>query len=185
MLFSQYEITMNKLIGTVILSVFFLSCSSDLNFDQVNDLKLEPIVVANLASFDIQANQFVIGGTEQPAVGDVMNFKVFNDQDFTNNLIKTDLYFEFNNTINRAFTANLYFLDANNTKLYQISIAVPANTSSPITHTETFENAKLDILKKTQKIAFTIALMPGIPLTDSSLGNLKMRSSGTIYFSVQ
>ena len=174
-----------KNFGIFLVCVFSLSCSSDLDFDQVNDLKLEPIVVASLASFEIQANQFVIGGTEQPAVGDVMNFKVFDDQDFTNNLIKTELYFEFNNTINRAFTANLYFLDANNTKLYQIAIAIPANTSSPITHTETFENAKLDILKKTQKIAFTIALIPGIPLTDSSLGYLKMRSNGTIYFSVQ
>lgn len=163
----------------------FLSCSSDLDFDQANDLELKPVVVANLASFDIQANQFVIGGTEQPAVGDMMNFEVFNDQDFTNNLIKTELYFEFNNTINRGFTANLYFLDANNKNLYQIPIAVPANTASPITHTETFENTKLDILKNTRKIAFTIALMPGIPITDSSLGNLKMRSSATIYFAAQ
>lgn len=178
---------MNKFCGIFILSVLFLSCSSDLDFDQVNDLKLKPVVVANLASFDIQANQFVIGGVEQPLVGDVLNFKVFNDEDFTNNLSRTDLYFEFNNTINRAFTINLYLLDANDAKLYTIPFFIPAysGSSNLITKTEVFENAQLDILKNTQKIAFVIAMMPGIPLTESSLGSLKMRSSATIYFAAQ
>ena len=178
---------MNKFIGTFFLSVFFFSCSSDLDFDQVNDLKLEPVVVANLASFDIPANQFVIGGVEQPLVGDVMNFKVFNNVDFINNISRTDLYFEYNNTINRGFSINLYLLDANNVKLYTIPFTVPAYApgQSPVTKTEVFENAQLDILKQTQKIAFVIALMPGIPLTDSSLGSLKMRSSATIYFAAQ
>nr|WP_315145469.1 hypothetical protein [uncultured Flavobacterium sp.] len=178
---------MNKFFGIFILSVLFLSCSSDLDFDQANDLKLEPIFVANMASFDIQANQFVIGGVEQPLIGDVMDFNVFNDVDFTNNLRRADLFFEFNNTINRAYSINLYFLDANDAKLYTIPFSVPAysGVSNVVSKTETFENAKLDILKKTQKIAFVIAMLPGIPLTDSSLGSLKMRSSGTLYFLVQ
>lgn len=178
---------MNKFFGIFILSLLFLSCSSDLDFDQVNDLELKPVVVANLASFDIQANQFVIGGVEQALVGDVANFKVFNNEDFINNISRTDLYFEFNNTINRAYTINLYLLGANDARLYTIPFVIPAYTGSPnvVTKTEVFENAKLDILKKTEKIAFVIAIMPGIPLTDSSLGSLKMRSGATIYFVTQ
>lgn len=178
---------MNKFLGTFFLSLFFLSCSSDVDFDQANDLELKPVVVANLASFDIQANQFVVGGVEQPLVGDVMNFKVFNEDDFIDNISRTDLFFEFNNTINRAYTINLYLLGANDAILYTIPIVVPAYSGSPnvVTKTEVFENAKLDILKKTEKIAFVIAMMPGPPLTDSSLGSLKMRSSATIYFLVQ
>ena len=39
-----------------------VSCSSDLDFDQVNDLQLQPVVVANLSSFDVAANQFVNNG---------------------------------------------------------------------------------------------------------------------------
>ena len=178
---------MNKLFGVFIVSVLFLSCSSDLVFDQLNDLKLEPVFVANMASFDIKANQFVVGGIEQPFVGDVMDFEVFNDEDFSRNLNKTDLFFEFNNTINRAYIINLYFLDANDARIYNIPFAIPAYTGSKIevTKTEVFENAKLDLLKNTQKIAFVIALLPGTPLTDSSIGSLKMRSSATLYFLVQ
>ncbi|MBC7654244.1 MAG: hypothetical protein H7098_07205 [Oligoflexus sp.] len=174
---------MNKFIAIFIFSLLFVSCSSDLNFEQVNDLSLKATVVANLASFDIQANQFVSNGTERPLL-DVMNFKVFNDVNLTNNLSRTDLFFEVNNTINRACTIRLYFLDGNNVELYTISFVVPAYmpNQSPVTKTDIFENTKLDILKQTQKIAFVVALSPGIPLADSSLGSLKMRSSATIYF---
>ena len=100
---------MNKFLGIFILSIFFLSCSSDLDFNQVNDLKLEPVVVANLASFDVQANQFVVGGVEQPVSGDLMNFDVFKQSFFDQNLNRADFFFEINNTINRGFNINLYF----------------------------------------------------------------------------
>jgi hypothetical protein len=178
---------MNKFFGIFILSIFFLSCSSNLDFNQVNDLKLQPVVVANLASFDVQANKFVVGGVEQPVTGDVMDFNVFNNSSFNNSLIRTDMFFEFNNTINRAFTINLYFLDANNAKLYTIPITVPAYTGAPnlVTKTEIFENTNLDLLKQTKKVAFVLALLPGTALTDSSLGSLKMRSSATLYFEAQ
>jgi hypothetical protein len=173
---------MNRFIAIFILSILSLSCSSDLDFNQVNDLKVEPVVIANLASFDIQANQFVIGGVEQNLAGDVLNFNVFKDAYFTNALTKADFFFEINNTINRAFQLNLVFLDANNLPIYSIPFDVPANTSG-ITKTEIFQNSQLDLLKRTTKIAFVIILPPGVPvLTASSLGSLKLRSSATIYF---
>lgn len=178
---------MNKFLSLLIFLFATLSCSSDVDFDQVNDLELKPVVVANLAAFDIQANQFIIAGVEQPLVGDVMNFKVFNDANFINNISRTDLYFEFNNTVNRAYAINLYLLDANDVRLYTIKFVVPAYSGDPnvVTKTEVFEGATLDILKKTDKIAFVIALMPGTALTNNSLGSLKMRSSATIYFTAQ
>lgn len=178
---------MNKFLSLLVLLFATLSCSSDVDFDQVNDFELKPVVTANLAAFDIKANQFVIGGVEQPVAGDVMSFKVFNDANFINNIRRTDLYFDFNNTINRAFTINLIFLDANDGRLYSIRFFVPAysGNANVVTKTEIFEGATLDILKKTEKIAFVIALMPGTALTSNSLGSLKMRSSATIYFAAQ
>ena len=164
-----------------------MSCSSDLDFDQVNDLKLEPVVVANLASFDILANQFVVGGVEQPLVSDTIDFNVFNDPDFANNIRRTDFFFEFTNTINRAFIINLYLLDANNIRLHEIPFNVPAYTGAQnvVSKTEIFESAKLDLLKKTTKITFVITMLPGSALNENSLGSLKLRSSSTIYFAAQ
>ena len=69
-----------------------VSCSSDLDFDQVNDLQLQPVVVANLSSFDVAANQFVNNGTEQAVSIDTPDVGVFNDSFFRDNLSKADLF---------------------------------------------------------------------------------------------
>jgi len=178
---------MNKFLKIFALSVFFISCSSDLDFNQVNDLKLEPVVVSNLASFDVQASQFVVGGVEQTVSGDLMNFDVFKQPFLDQNLNRADFYFEINNTINRGFKVNLFLLDANNNPLYTIPFDVPAYTVGQVslTTTEIFQNAKLDLLKNTSKIGFVVNLMPGPPLSSSSLGSLKLRSSATLYFVVE
>ncbi|HSN47775.1 MAG TPA: hypothetical protein VLR29_03350 [Flavobacterium sp.] len=178
---------MNKFLGIFILSIFSLSCSSDLDFDQVNDLKLEPILVANLATFDIPANEFVIGGVEQNVAGDVMSFNAFKNSYLTDALKRADFFFEIENTISRAYQVNLYLLDANNSPLYTIPFDVPAyaGVQNIVTKTEIFENANLDLLKRTKNIGFKIAMYPGPPLSESSLGSLKLRSSATVYFVVE
>ena len=78
-------------------------------------------------------------------------------------------------------------LDVNNSPLYRIQLNVPAYTGveNLVTKTEIFENSKLDLLKKTRKLAFTITMLAGPPLTETSLGSLKLRSSATAYLVVQ
>ena len=49
---------LHKVLAIVVLLLFSFSCASDLDFDQANDLKLEPIVVANLAYFNVEAKDF-------------------------------------------------------------------------------------------------------------------------------
>jgi hypothetical protein len=175
---------MNKFFWIFILSIFSISCSSDLDFNQVNDLKLEPVLVANLATFDIPANQFVTDGVEQNVAGDIMDFDVFKNSYWSDRLTRADFFFEINNTINRAYRINLYLLDANNSPLYTIPFDVPAYSGAQnlVTKTEIFQNTKLSILKKTIKIGFIITMMPGPTLSENSLGSLKLRSSGTLYF---
>lgn len=177
---------MNKFFGIFLVCVFSLSCSSDLDFNQVNDLKLEPVFIANLATFDVQAHQFVDGGIEQTLSGDLMDFDVFK-QNFDDNLDRADFFFEIDNTINRGFRINLFLLDANNNTLYTIPFDVPAysGTQNLVTKTEIFQDAKLNLLKNTSKIAFVVNLLPGPALSESSLGSLKLRSSATVYFVVE
>ena len=178
---------MSKFFGILILSAFFLSCSSDLDFNQAKDVKSEPVVVLNLATFDVPANEFVVNGAEQNVAGDILNFDVFRDTYFNDSLRRNDFYFEIDNTINRAYRINLYLLDANNSPLYTIPFDVPAYSGvrNLVTKTEIFEKAKLDQLKKTKKIAFGIAMLPGPALSENSLGSLKLRSSATVYFVVE
>ena len=176
-----------KILGVFILAILSFSCTSNLDFNQVNTLKLTPVVVANFATFDVPANQFVTNGIEQTVSGEVSNFDVFRDSYFNKSLTRADLFFEFNNTINRAYKINLYFLDANNNPVYIIPFNVPAytGTANLVSKTEIFQNATLDQLKSTRKIGFTVTMLPGVALTESSLGSLKLRSSATVYLVLQ
>ena len=174
------------MLGISILSV--LSCSSDLDFNQGNDLALEPVIVANLATFDIPAHQFVSGGIEQPQFVDVPNFDLFKDSFFKNNLLKVEFFFEINNTINRDYVIDLVLLDADDIPLYSISIPVPAYTGveNLVKKTEPFESSNLPLLTSTRKMSFTITMLsPGPILSENSLGSLKLRSSTIGYFSIK
>ncbi|WP_294956881.1 hypothetical protein [uncultured Flavobacterium sp.] len=175
-------------ISSIIFLVFLLfSCSSDLDFDQVNDFKIEPVFVANLAYFDIPANELVDdGGTN--VYPDVRDFDVFKDNFFNERLKKAEFDFEIENTINRSFIINMLLLDDQNKVLQTLSFAVPSYKGTPNVikyPTEVFENARLDLLKQTQKIGFVVIIAAGPPLNSESEGNLKLRSSATAYLVVE
>lgn len=178
---------MNRILGVIILSFFALSCSSNLDFNQINDLRATPVIVANLASFDIPANQFVNGGMEQTVAGDLLNFDIFSDTYFNNSLTRVDFYFEFNNTINRGYTINIYFLDSKNVPIYTIPFNIPAYTGTQnlVTKPEVFQNTNLTLLKKITNIAFVVTMQPGPLLDKNSVGSLKLRSSATVYLNAQ
>jgi len=171
----------------VFLATVSISCTSNLDFNQANNVTAQPIVVANLASFDVPANEFVNNGIEMNVSGDLQNFDVFRDTFFKDSLIKAEFYFDIDNTINRAYSVDMELLDANSVLLYLIHIDVPANTvaGSPITQTVVFVDSDLDSLKRTSKIGYKVSMLSGTTLTESSTGSLKLRASATVYLDIK
>lgn len=177
----------SRISGILVFAFLFFSCSSDLDFNQTKDLKLKPVIVANLAYFDIPASQFLSDGNGQTTL-DVREFGAFKDEFFRDHLVKIDLDFEINNTIVRAFKVDVVLLDNNNQILETTSFAIPAYSggSNVIKYpTEVFENQRLDLLKQTAKMGFIISMAPGPPLNENSIGNLKLRSSATVYMEIE
>lgn len=163
------------------------SCTSDLNFDQANDLKLTPVYEANFSYFDVPAKSFVSDtGMEIPWAGDEYDFDVFRDKYLNSYLRKVDFHFEINNTIKRPFSLNIVLLDANNRALTTIKKDIPVytGTTSIVTSTEIFENSRLELLKKTVKMGFLIKTGSGPALNANSTGNLVLRSSATVYLEI-
>lgn len=181
------KIPINRVFGIVILALFSFSCASDLDFNQVNDLVVKPTYVANLSYFDIPAKDFVTNGVEHNLGFDAQNFDVFRDTYFKDHLTKAELFFEVNNTINRAYILDVVLLDQNNVTLYTMHFDVPAYNGGTtiVNKTEVFENAKLDLLKNTRKLGFVFAMAPGPALTENSPGNLILKSSATVYMTIQ
>lgn len=175
------------MLGMSILTFFLFSCSSDLDFNQVNDLVVAPVYVANLSSFDVPAKDFVTNGIEHSSGFDMEKFDVFRDAFFSNHLTKAEFFFEINNTINRAYTLDLVLRDENYAVLYTTHLTVPAysGTENKVTYTEVFENAKLNLLKQTKTLGFVFTMTSGPALTENSTGNLTFKSSATVYMILQ
>ncbi|WP_244153780.1 hypothetical protein [Flavobacterium xinjiangense] len=181
------RLSFNRILLLFIISLFSFSCSSDLDFNQANDLKLEPIFVANLAYFEIPAHEFVTNGIEHNLTVGSPTVDVFNDAFFKKHLTRADLSFEIDNTINRGHTLDIILQDRNNQPLYTISFNIPAYTgvANSITKTEIFENGNLDLLKSTTKMTFVLKMLAGPPLSENSIGSFKLRSGVTAYLIVQ
>jgi hypothetical protein len=176
-----------RYLGICLLSLFFAACSSDLDFNQTQNLRLEPTYVANLVYFDIPANEFVTNGIETPQFIDRSTVAIFNNTFFVNDLVKVDLDFEINNTIARAYTLDIKLFNAIGTQLDSISIAVPAyyGASNIVTQKEMFQGTRLTVLKNTTRIDMVLRMASGTALTESSTGTIKMRSGVTAYFVMQ
>ena len=183
----MYTIFYKRIFGVFILIFLCFSCTSNLDFNQASSLKLTPVVVANFASFEILASQFVSGGIERAIPSVESNFDLFKDSFLYNNVTGIDLYFEMNNTINRDYEIELYFLNTTNSKVYTSTFTIPANATASTLYTKNLiiGGSDLTLIKTARKIGFQITMLPGTPLTSSSLGSLKLRSSATVYLTVQ
>lgn len=171
----------------IFLLLFLSACSSELDFNQTDNLSAEPIFVSGLVNYTADAT--AISNLPINSVGEVQlnsGFEigdVFGNKFYNENVIRQDLFFKVDNTINRVFDLKMILTDANSTPLYTIPMAIPAYTGSPnvVTKTEIFENANLNIIKSTTSILVEMTMKSGAPLNS---GTINLSSSGTIYFKV-
>jgi hypothetical protein len=179
--------SINNIPKFLLLAFLSFSCSSDLDFNQVDDLKLEPVFVANLTYFDVPANAFVDNGNEQSVIFDAQDFNPFKNSILRDDLVKAEFDFEITNTITRAYRIDLNLINKNNQNIETLTFNVPAYSGTANTHnfSEIFENQRLVLLKTTAKISFAITMAPGPPLTETSPGNLKLRSGATLYLEIE
>lgn len=176
-----------NIILITVLGCSLFSCSSDLDFEQVNDFNMQPVVTTNLAYFKLDAPEFVINGIEQPVFSYVSNVNFLNTPFVENDLVKTELYFRIKNTIARRYIYNITFFDIDNIPIHTITMDVAAYNGTEVLaeKTETFTADNVDILKRTAKMVFSIVMLPGPPLTSNSPGRIELSSSITAYFNVE
>jgi hypothetical protein len=164
------------------------SCSSELDFEQVNDFSAQPVFTTNLAYFEAKAPYFEVAGAGGQIYPYAAKVDFFDTSFIKDNLIKTDFFFRIKNTIARAYIFNITFLDENDAPIRNLlPIFVPEYSGTDILKEETvsFTVADVDILKRTKKMVFSITILPGTPLTASSPGRIEMSSSLTAYFDVK
>ena len=153
----------------------------------LDNFKLEPVVVANLAYFNVEAKDFAGNGSGQTIFIEQTTTEIFNDSFFRRRIKKVELLFELENTINRAYVVDLFFLDRNGQEIYKTNLNVRsyAGAVNKIDKTEVFDGINLELLKHTTTIFFSVRMLAGTPLSSNSPGSLKFRSGVTAYIVVE
>lgn len=178
---------LKRIICFIFLIACSFSCSSDLDFDQANDLKVSPVIVGNLIYFDIPVVDFPNDhGLGFSFAFKPQNFDIFRDKYLNKYLQEADFYFEVDNTINREFTVEMELLDENNQNLYSIYFDVPAynGINEITTKKEVFKGANLRLLKRTRNMGVNITAKPS-SISNSTTGSFKLRSSATLYLTIE
>ncbi|AXT19200.1 hypothetical protein D7030_13745 [Flavobacteriaceae bacterium AU392] len=172
--------------------IFNTSCIEDIDFDQVDDLSLTPVLVSSLAFFDTPADVFILDPGQSNVTRDTLtNIGIFNDPFVVDELIRAEFLFEITNSINREFQTQVDFLndDLELQHTFIIDVAASPNNEELITeHIEVFENDTLDALKASTQVFFTLTLIPNPNLPDvdeNTLGRLRLRSIGTFFFNIE
>lgn len=165
-----------------------MSCTEAIDFEQAEDIELSPIQEASLIFFDAPASEFFIGGMEVSEASDFIDINVFKGNFIQENLVKSEFVFEITNSINRSYRVQVDFLNAlgqiEHTILFS-SDASPNNTAVFTKFTEVFDGNSLIELKRTVRLNFTLTMLPGVAINDSTLGRINLQSKGVFHFNIQ
>lgn len=179
-----------KKVFLLVFSLMLLSsCVKDVDFDQADTFVIDPVIDSSFIFFNEPATSFLEeDGSEASVVLDTVRVEVFTDDFIVDNLVKAEFTFEGINTINRAYTAAIDFLNDDDEIQHTTNLAIPASpTNQPIevVVVETFEGIPLEAVKNSTQLAFTLELQAsddGTIIDENTVGDLSFRSKGAFYF---
>lgn len=174
-------------IMALLMGLFVLSaCTKEVDFNQIDELELNPIVESSIIYFDSPASQFYNNG-EITVSQDFVLIDIFNNKLTVDYLTKAEFTFESTNSIDREFQLQIDFVDVNDTTQYSVTLLAPQSPNNTDIVTEqvvVFEGNSLQALKSAVKIVFTITLQSGSPINENSIGNIQLKSKGLFYFTI-
>ncbi|WP_299277375.1 hypothetical protein [uncultured Psychroserpens sp.] len=177
------------LLVTIIASILLCSsCVSDVDFDQAENILPTPVFEASLIFSNLEGPSFVDDVTQDEVLilTDTTRLEYINSDFFVDQLAKTELTFEFTNSIDRNFNIDLVFVTDADEQRYLAQIDVPSGQhDAPIEVTSSFliEEPELSTFEEATKLIYRITLPASTnPIDATTLGSLKLESKATFYF---
>jgi len=163
-----------------------MSCSQELDFNQVDDFSASPVLEVSVIDFTLLPVQFFNEmGQQDSTRTQTTDFLIFENNFVRNNIVRIEFNAEIINEIDKEFILELAFLDGNDNITHAFTpIEVPANTL--ITNfMETVNVQDNPIIKNTQRFRFSARFKnPNPPLRPSDPNRFILKSSAKIYIEV-
>ena len=93
----------------IICIAFFVSCTNNLNFDNIN-FEIEPEVTLPIVFLKLDQRDFLDENNQEiTVISDITDFRVLNNTVVKENLVELAIDFEIENGFNRSFFSRFYF----------------------------------------------------------------------------
>jgi len=167
-----------RLLWPLLVITFLISCSDDLDFEQINDAQFTQNAVVTGVFFEADQTQFLDASqtNEIDEVSILSSIDFFSGEYIQNNLVKVVFEFEIENTFDRDFQINIIFLNDASQETANVTLTATQNTIT--TRSVTFEGNPLNDLKTSSQIILEAKLLPGsTPIDINSTEKLTLKST--------
>jgi len=134
----------------ICLGIVFSTCVGNVDFDQVDDIVLEPEFKVALVHFRANPDDFVTNGGLS-FISDITEIHHFDSGTAQESITKIELLFEIENTFNKAFNLEYQFLNNLNQITYTITFNIPQN-SGLLQETREITNDELQLFLSSKGI---------------------------------
>lgn len=176
----------NSLKNISILLCFLLitSCYKSLDFNQIEDYKLKPVLTAALTFFKVNPFQFFDGnGVQQNSITEIVEIDLFQDEFIIDNVIKMVFNAEFKNEFDRDVSIQVDFLDDDNIEVHKFKLVFveSGNVNPPPYEDELLLEANSDIFNAT-RVRITASLEDiGTQMNPNASTEFEFKSSITLF----
>ena len=166
----------------VICIAFLFSCSSNLNFDNIN-LEIEPEVTIPLVFFELDQRDFLDENDQEiTVVSDITVFRIFDNTVLKDNLVELTLDFEIENGFDRSFLVDFVFLDEDENITYDVEDFSINTGNLDYSSTRSIVIETSPEFLNSIKVKVDVVLSPSTTILNPDIEKtFKFRSSGTFY----
>ena len=178
-------------IAATILGLFLTLASCDKDGEIVLDSNQSTSkITSDLIVTTLKASSFIDKKTQQERLIhlDTTSLDLISSDFMIEELIKTNLSFQFKNSLNRDFRIEFEFLNDRNEVKFELQIPISAGTKEKPVIVETsviIESSELTSFKESTKLVYKITLLHSDqPLSRESEGALELHSNATYLFDI-
>ena len=169
----------------IICIAFFVSCTNNLNFDNIN-FEIEPEVTLPIVFLKLDQRDFLDENNQEiTVISDITDFRVLNNTVVKENLVELAIDFEIENGFNRSFLVNFIFLDEVENITYNIDDFLINSGDLDYSSTRSILIETTPEFLNSLKVRVDVILSPSSTILNPDIEKTFMfRSSGTFYINL-
>ena len=168
----------------ILIAIGLSSCVKDVDFEQAEDITLQPEIQVDLLIFEIDQKDFIDpeNSLQRLTIRDTVRLEFLDDDYVQNDLEKVEFSFKYRNTFPQPFSNRIFFLSENNQLQHEILFeTAPGNAGRPVVSEviEVIGPDRIQVIKRSIKMVVEItAITNSAPFA----GTLNFESKGLFSF---